>query len=213
MPATTLATPCRHVNPEGQLQSLKLVSYTAYCVERVLIECAARGWYDPPIRYIAARVKRCKEQVIRLIKELVCAGRLVRQKRKACWNRYKTNLYRVVGLKVDPGDINATEKQELTLKTNTPPREAAGPISEMKRKWEERKAQDAHDHKQKRRELSLIAQIRALRALLRSRNHLPSFQPICISTPDDQVPASWKEWADNYNRNNSLQGNKQWQTG
>lgn len=63
----------------------------------VLYDCIRRGWVDPPIRYLAARVDRCRKQVERALAILETAGRLLITRRKISPARNGTNVYAIPG--------------------------------------------------------------------------------------------------------------------
>jgi hypothetical protein len=111
--------------PEAMLEQVD--HPTAERVFKVVYECTRRGWFDPPIRYLAARVKRCKQQVLRALAILEASGfiRIIRRKISA-W-RNDTNVYQIIFRSVG-GDKNVTEVLNGRVSTNTKASRPAAPI-------------------------------------------------------------------------------------
>jgi hypothetical protein len=86
--------PCFVKVPEDMLDRLN--HYTAQRVYQALVECARKGWSDPPIRWIAARVKRSYMQVTRGLKILRDAGYIRWIRRRISRTRCLTNRYEVI---------------------------------------------------------------------------------------------------------------------
>jgi DNA-binding Lrp family transcriptional regulator len=116
--------------PEDMLE--RLDHPTAERVYRALCECMRRGWFDPPIRWLAARVKRSYMQVTRGLNRLKAAGYIRWVRRRISRTRNATNVYVLVGVTI----THVIEKQKREVKTKAP-RAARAISSPRKRSYEE----------------------------------------------------------------------------
>jgi hypothetical protein len=121
---------------------------TAERLYRVLHQCIFHGWNDPPVRYLATQVKRCRMQTMRGLAILEKAGYIRRIRRRISRTRCATSVY------VLTRHTNVTEKKRSRLKTKAaPPRRRDNHPPAL------RKMYDING--------ILMAQVRGLRALLR----------------------------------------------
>lgn len=105
---------------------------TAEHLLTVLSECIRRGWNDPPIRYLKARVERCYRQVLRLLAILEESGRLIIHRRRLSGTLNATNIYEIPGLEGGCDMGNVTEKLEKQIqRPNTPAPPALTPAFEI----------------------------------------------------------------------------------
>lgn len=91
--------------PDSMLE--RLDHPTAERLYRALCSCIRQGWTDPPVRYLAAQIRRSYMQTMRGLKILEKAGYVRRIRRRISRTRCATNVYEIIGF----SNVNVTEKQ------------------------------------------------------------------------------------------------------
>lgn len=153
--------------PDDMLE--RLDHPTAERLYRVLHQCRRVGWNDPPVRYLAAQVKRCRMQTMRGLAILEKAGYIRRIRRWETRTRCKTSVYVLVGV---TRRTNVTEKKARSKTTTPPPRRRDNHPPAM------RKLYDWNGR--------LQAENRGLREILR-KDQLPAQPRALVGSLDDDV--------------------------
>jgi hypothetical protein len=140
---------------------------------RILLRFIRKGVNNPPLRLLAAAMRKGIRQVQRDIRELVKLGKLIVTEHRVDFKRNAPNSYTLVDLQPALGVIDDTEKQGEVLKTSTPPRENPRVAMEARRK------QDDEDRQRMRKNYddkaafwAMCKQTRVGKALERGSNAL-----------------------------------------